>query len=82
VKVDAAKPNLYILSPALAALTVQLHASPLNGNTVQLCFAAPVTALQIEDFGGTPVPGAATSAYGPAAALIFRHNGTQWVPWK
>jgi hypothetical protein len=82
VIVNAAQPSVYVLSPALAALTVRLSALPMNGSTVQLCFAAPVTTLSIQDSDGTPVAGAATSAYGPAAALIFRHNGTQWVPWK
>lgn len=82
VTVDAANPNVYSMSPALAALTVRLHALPVNGSSVQLSFAAPVAALAIQDYGGTPVAGAPTSAYGPGAALIFRHNGATWLYWK
>jgi hypothetical protein len=82
VTVDAAAPNVYILSPVLAALTVRLHALPVNGNAVQLSFAAPVTALQVQDFGGAAVAGAPASAYGPGAALIFRFISPNWIYWK
>jgi len=74
---------LYVNNPAvLAALTIRLPAGALSGHLVEIGFANPVTALTIQDSAGVTVPGGPTNAYGPGAALAFRHIGSGWVYWK
>lgn len=77
-------PSVYISSGALAALTVRLWASPVLGETAQLSFANPVTALAVQTSGGVAIPDGPTSAYGPGAALIFRavDPGPAFRYWK
>ena len=76
-------PSLYISSGPLAALTVRLWDNPALGETAQISFANPVTALTVTNSGGTPVSGGPTSAYGPGAALVFRFSPPGvWAYWK
>jgi hypothetical protein len=83
IAVSRDTPSVYISSGALAALTVRLPADPPLDNTVQLSFANPVTALNIQDSLGVALPGGPTSAYGPGAALIFRYVPPGlWTHWK
>jgi hypothetical protein len=83
VQVLRETPSLFIASGALAALTVRLPISPATGDTVQLCFAAPVAALTVQSGTGAAVAGAPTTAYGPGAALVFRYVAPgQWSYWK
>lgn len=81
--INRSEPSVYVAGGALAELTVQFYATPQVGDTIQICFAAPVTALTVEDASSVAVVGAPTSAFGPGAALIFRYvEPGQWVLWK
>jgi hypothetical protein len=83
VQVSRETPSVFIASGALAALTVKLLQNPIIGDTVQLCFAAPVTALVVQSYSGVPVTGGPTSAYGPGAAIVFRYvSPGSWALWK
>ena len=53
-------PSVYVSSGELAALTVRLPADPPLGDTVQLSFANPVTALTVQASTGAAVAGAPT----------------------
>jgi hypothetical protein len=76
--------DTYVASGALAALTVRLPGIiPWPGYPVAVCFAAPVALLTVQDSRGVAVAGAPTSAFGPGAALVFRHvEGPGWLYWK
>lgn len=51
---------------------------------VEICFANPVAALDIQDALGVTVPGSPTSAYGPGAAIMMRwvDETSSWIYWK
>jgi hypothetical protein len=79
----AGVPSMFVASGALAALTIRLPANPGVGQTAQISFANPVTALTITDAAGGAITDAPTNAYGPGAAIIFRYvNPGTWVLWK
>jgi hypothetical protein len=80
--VPAGEKYLYVDTAGLAALTIQLP-PPSVGGYIEICLAAPVTALTIQDNAAVPVPGAPTSGFGPGAAIVMRSiNGIGWRPWK
>ena len=72
---------LYIASGALTALTIRLP-DVSDGDVVELCFAAPVDALTVQDIVGAPISGSPSNAYGPGAALVMRRVGGVWIYWK
>lgn len=76
--------DTYINAAALAALTLRLPSMPVPGHRIEVCFAAPVAALTVQDAAGAAVVGAPTSAFGPGAALVFRYanGGPGWTFWK
>jgi hypothetical protein len=83
VEISRDRPSVYVSSLALDTLTVRLWSSPVVGETAQICFANPVTALTVETAGSTPVAGAPTNAYGPGSAIIFRFvEPGEWRYWK
>ena len=73
-------PALFVNTGALAALTVRL---PAGIEVAEICFAAPVEALTIQDDAGVPVPGGPTNGFGPGAAIQFRFiDSVGWAYWK
>jgi len=75
--------SVFVNTAALAALDIWMP--PVAGPAgVEICFLNPVGSLSVRDSGGTLLPMAPTSAYGPGAALQFRYvNGiVGWVYWK
>ena len=72
---------LYIASGPLAALTIRLP-NVSDGDEVELCFAAPVDALTVQDIVGAPISGSPSNAYGPGAALVMRRVAGVWIYWK
>jgi hypothetical protein len=71
----------------LAALTFRLpiDATPVEGrNRVELSFRSPVTALSIEDGGGTAIADSPTNAYGPGSGLVMQYvdDTIGWAYWK
>jgi hypothetical protein len=77
-------PALYVNTGALAALTVRLPPGDATLPLVEICFAAPVTALTIQDAAGVTVPASPTNGFGPGAAIQMRYiNGViGWIYWK
>jgi hypothetical protein len=75
--------SLYINTGALADLTILLPPVAGGTYTVEICPAAPVTALTIQDAAAILVPGAPTSGYGPGAAIVMKFIDTVgWRYWK
>lgn len=73
---------VYVNNPAvLASLTLRLPVVTL-GTPWEVSFAAPVTALTLQDNAGGAIPTAPISAYGPGAALQLRFEAPGWVYWK
>jgi len=64
--------SLYINTGALANLTILLPPVVGGAYTVEICPAAPIAALNIQDSAAVPVPGAPTSGFGPGAAIVMR----------
>jgi hypothetical protein len=83
IVISPGAPSVYISSGSLAALTVQLPATPPLDNTVQISFAHDVEALAVQTSTGGAVTGAPDNAFGPGAALIFRYVPPGvWIYWK
>lgn len=76
--------DTYVASAALAALTLRMPSMPVPGHRIEVCFAAPVATLAVQDAVGAAVVGAPISAFGPGAALVFRYanGGPGWTYWK
>lgn len=71
---------LYIEGGPRAALTIRLPDNPVEGQTVDVSFENPVTALSITYSGGLPLS-EPTNAYGPGAGLQFRFVDDEWRYW-
>jgi hypothetical protein len=84
VVMDDVARALYVGSGTLASLTVLLPAGVGDGEMVEICFAAPVTALTIQDAAAVTVPTAPTSGFGPGAAIQMRYVNAAlaWRYWK
>jgi hypothetical protein len=83
VVMPAGEKYLYINAVALADLTILLPPGASGGYTVEICPAAPITALNIQDSAAVAVPGAPTSGFGPGAAIVMRFIDTiGFVYWK
>jgi hypothetical protein len=84
VTMDASARALYVNTAALAVLNILLPAGVDDGSLVEICFAAPITALAIKDDTSVLVPTAPTSGFGPGAAIQMRYIdlATGWVYWK
>jgi len=75
--------SLYINTGALANLTILLPPVVSGTYSVEICPAAPIAPLNIQDSAAAPVPGAPTSGFGPGAAIIMRFIDTiGFVYWK
>jgi chemotaxis response regulator CheB len=74
--------HLYVKpAGAIAALTLKLPASPVQGQFVDVAFSATVTALTTQDSAGTAVTGAATAG-AAGAGTVLRYVGAAWVKWR
>lgn len=84
VTMGAATRALYVNTAALADLTILLPAGVDDGGLVEICFAAPITTLDIQDDAAVTVPTAPTSAFGPGAAIQMRYINSVigWAYWK
>lgn len=82
VEMLASARALYSDNAELAALTVLLPAGVDEGGLVEICFAAPVTTLTIQDAAAVTVPSAPTNGFGPGAAIQFRYINAIWRYWK
>src|SRR5580765_4323119 len=63
--------DTFVDTSALASLTLRLPAA-VDNLTVEICFAAPVTTLTVQDAVGGSVVGSPVNAYGPGAAIEFK----------
>jgi hypothetical protein len=82
VAMFAQEPGLYIAGGPRAVLTIRLPPGPVHGMVVDISFANPVTALQVQYAAGSPTLTEPTNAYGPGAGLQFRFVDSAWIYWK